>query len=68
MGVEEAREFVEITPKERNAVDNYINSKHTQMNALASFDVMDYIESAKKGWFLAGDGGKKMQKKLEEMY
>ena len=54
MELEEAKKKVNITQEERQAVNGYINAWHTTMNSLASFDVVNYIASAEKGWYLPG--------------
>lgn len=57
MKLEEAKRKVQITDKERNSVNAYLRYSHTAMNSLASFDIENYISSAKKGWLLPGAEG-----------
>ena len=54
MDLKEAKKKIEITPEERKAIEKYVNYKHTQMNILASFDVLKYLELKDKGWDLLG--------------
>ena len=54
MDLEEAKQKVQITDEERKSVNGYINAWHTTMNSLASFDVIEYLEADRKGWYLPG--------------
>ena len=54
MNIEGARSKLKITPEEKKSVGDYINHFHTQINVLASFDVIKYLELYKKGWGLEG--------------
>ena len=54
MDLEEAKIKSRISEEEENAVKRYINFGHTQMNSLASFDILKYLESSDKGWYLLG--------------
>ena len=54
LDLEEAKIKSRISEEEENAVKRYINFGHTQMNSLASFDILKYLESSDKGWYLLG--------------
>ena len=54
MELEDAKQKIQITDEERNSVNEYINAWHTTMNSLVSFDVIKYLESSIKGWYLPG--------------
>ncbi len=56
MDLEEAKQKIEISEDERNAVGNYISSFHADMNTLIGFNMLDYFAAQKRGWKLPGDG------------
>lgn len=65
MDLEEAKLKSKITPKERQAVDKYINSGHASMNALIGFSVTEYLDSSREGWLLHGLDTKSTKTKEE---
>lgn len=54
MNLEEAKSKLIITSEEEKSVGDYINHFHTQINVLASFDALKYLELYQKGWGLEG--------------
>ena len=54
MNIEEARKKLEITEEERSALDIYLNFRHVEMNSLSDFDVQEYIQARKRGYYLLG--------------
>lgn len=55
MDLEEAKQKVEISQEERNAVGNYISAFHASINTLVGFNMLDYFAAQKRGWALPGD-------------
>lgn len=54
MDIQEARKKAQITAEERVAVANYIEYGHTQKNLLVGFDVLNYLQASRRGWYLSG--------------
>ena len=54
MDIIEARKKLEITEEERSALDVYLNFRHVEMNSLSDFNVQEYIQARKRGYYLLG--------------